>query len=188
MSLSWLEEDEELATRSWLAKWGGRRLKAPSSRRQVPHVARWLAAKPESSRRPVVHLLGAKTQRRPRKCRLHRVLPDAEAELEDVLDGFTTPVPKEAGKSLEQFALGARIGYGSVFCTAPERPPGLHPRASLCFLVDLGRGSGSRMAIEGARDSRWALKKAKRKEISPKAFHYRRLTLSSRRQAPLRAP
>ena len=62
------------------------------------------------------------------------ILKDLD-ELEDYLDGFTTPeVAKEAGKSLEQFALGARIGYGSVFCTAPERPPGLHPRGLVIYM------------------------------------------------------
>ena len=55
MSLSGFEEDEDLATRSWLAKWGGRRLRAPTTRRQVPSVARWLAEKqaPQSFREPV---------------------------------------------------------------------------------------------------------------------------------------
>ena len=35
---------------------------------------------------------------------------------------------RRAGKILEQFAQGASIGYGSVFCTGQDVPPGLHPQ------------------------------------------------------------
>ncbi|CAK8985659.1 unnamed protein product [Durusdinium trenchii] len=145
-----------LKPRSWLAKLGGRRLKAPKARRVVPTVARWLAdrgaltAKGERLKgeraslsnvvplppAPVVHLLGAKTNpRRPR--RLHRVLSEETSEDFKELDEFATTLtselpilPKEAnaGKVLEQFAHGASIGYGSVFCTGPDVPPGLHPQ------------------------------------------------------------
>lgn len=88
---------------------------------------------------PAVHLLGAKTARRRGKCRLHRVLAgkgseefkeDLEAlSLEDSLT--LPPLRSEkvaAGKILEQFAHGASIGYGSVFCTGQDVPPGLHPQ------------------------------------------------------------
>lgn len=150
------ELDEDLlASRSWLAKLGGRRLQAPKARGPAPSVARWLAdrgaltaktERPSASRvmpvlpgAPAVHLLGAKTARRRGKCRLHRVLAgkgseefkeDLEAlSLEDSLT--LPPLRSEkvaAGKILEQFAHGASIGYGSVFCTGQDVPPGLHPQ------------------------------------------------------------
>eukprot|EP00913_Durusdinium_trenchii_P031065 g29092.t1 len=88
-------ERDLIASRSWLAKLGGRRLKAPKARRVVPTVARWLAdrgaltAKGERLKgeraslsnvvplppAPVVHLLGAKTNpRRPRRAQSARAL------------------------------------------------------------------------------------------------------------------
>lgn len=116
------ELDEDLlASRSWLAKLGGRRLQAPKARGPAPSVARWLAdrgaltaktERPSASRvmpvlpgAPAVHLLGAKTARRRGKCRLHRVLAgkgseefkeDLEALSLRLLDLATTP-KRESG-------------------------------------------------------------------------------------------
>lgn len=154
-------DEDLLASRSWLAKLGGRRLKAPKARRPAPSVARWLADRGALTTRgerqsprsvvpgplaPVIHLLGAKTgPRRPRKCRLHRVLQNESSEDFKQLEDFAAfseveqealslpPLPPsreaaKAGKILEQFAQGASIGYGSVFCTGQDIPPGLHPQ------------------------------------------------------------
>lgn len=83
-----------------------------------------------------VHLLGAKTAPR-RKCRLHRVLAGKHSEVKEDLEALSldSTLPslplrseKVAGKILEQFAHGASIGYGSVFCTGQDVPPGLHPQ------------------------------------------------------------